>query len=300
MRVMGWKRWLVGGALVVAGAAVFGVRGKVAHAAPAGSASVGAQMSAPRAMQADLLIRQMQVAADGTALGVAAPAVVLHVDRRQQSGRWRLTMTLAGVDRPRVTTPRGTSLLENPFAVARLEYDEEGGGEPVLYDRTGRRVAIAGDEQRRGLGVAAGLRRTTWDPDVLAGQVGRAAPPAGGRQITTGLLAEAGQAPARRQGLESRYGRPVGRVRGLDRFVLTISNQTEEVLVAPDSALPVELNVARGGILASHIQLAYDSNATVGFVRRLLHSEQVASDVSGARLVTDIEMANLVVDGGVR
>lgn len=299
MRVMCWKRWVVVGVVVVAGSASWFGR-EVAHAAPPGPVPAAGPAPAPRAMQADLRIRQRQVAADGTPLGVAAPGVVLHVDRRLQAGHWRLTMTMSEVDRPRVTTPRGTSLLENPFVVSRLEYDEDAGGEPVLYDRTGRRVGMATDEQRRRLGVAVSLRRTTWDADVLAGQVGHGAPPAGGRPITTGLLADAGQAPARRQRFEGRYGRAVGRVRGLDRFVLTMAGQTEEALVTPDSVLPVEVNLARSTGLASHIQLTYDSKPAVGFVRRLLHSEEVSNEASGTRLVTDIEMANLVVDGGAR
>jgi hypothetical protein len=299
MRVMWWKRWVAGGVVLVAGTA-FCVGGQVAHAAPTGAVSTTSQTSAPRAMQADLRLRQMQVAADGTPLGVGAPGVVLHVDRHFQGGHWRLTMTMSAVDRPRVTTPRGASLLENPFMVSRLEYDEDAGGEPALYDRAGRRVAIPTDEQRRRIGVAASLRRTTWDRDVLAGQVAGAAVPVGGRAITTGLLAEARLAPTRRQRFEARYGRPVGRVRGLDRFVMATGNQTEETLVTPDSSLPVEVNLVRAGGLASHIRITYDSNPAVGYVRRLLHSEEVANEASGARLVTEVEMSNLIVDGGVR
>lgn len=299
MRVMRWKRWVAGGVVVIGGSA-FWMGRQVAHAAPAGGVPAAAEAAAPRAMQADLRIRQMQVAANGTPLGVAAPGVVLHVDRHLQGGHWRLTMTMSEVERPRVTTPRGATLLENPFMISRLEYDEDAGGEPVLYDRAGRRVAIPTDEQRRRIGVAASLRRTTWDRDVLAGQVAGVTPPAGGRAITTGLLVEARLAPTRRQRFEARYGRPIGRVRGLDRFVMATGNQTEEALVTPDSSLPVEVNLARAGVLASHIQITYDSNPAVGFVRRLLHSEEVSNEASGARLVTEVEMANLVVDGGVR
>jgi hypothetical protein len=251
-------------------------------------------------MQADLRIRQMQVAADGTPLGVGAPGVVLHVNRHFQGGHWRLTMTMGAMDRPRVTTPKGAVLLDNPFMVSRMEYDEDAGGEPVLYDRAGRRVVIPGEAERLRMGVAASLRRTTWDRDVVAGQVAGAPAPAGGRAITSGFVADAGLAHTRRQRLEARYGRAVGRVRGLDRFVMAAGNQTEEVLVAPDSSLPVEVNLARAGGLASHIQLTYDRNPAVGYVRRLLHSEAIANESTGARLVTEVETANLVVNGGAQ
>jgi hypothetical protein len=280
------------GGVLLAGGGLYWGTGGVAHAAAAASA--------PRALQADLVIRQRQVTADGAPLGAAAPGIMLHVDRRLQSGHWKLTMTMTGVEKPVVTTPKGTTLLENPFVVARLEFDEDAGGAPVLYDRSGRQVTLPTTEQQRQLGVAASLRRTTWDPDVTSGQVAGAPPPAGGRTITTGLVAEAGLAPARRQRFLARYGRPVGRVHGLDRFLRSTGSQVEEALVTPDSSLPVEVNVARGGALASHVQVTYEAHPVAGFARRLVHSEQLSNAASGARIVTDVEMTNLVVDGGAR
>ena len=88
----------------------------------------------------------------------------------------------------------------------------------------------------------------------------------------------------------------------MDRYVLSGPSETEEVLVLPDSALPVEVNRGEGGRLRSRLQLVYDSHPAVGFVRKSLRSEQVlvVANGDGTRLVTDVEMANLTVDGGTR
>ena len=79
--------------------------------------------------------------------------------------------------------------------------------------------------------------------------------------------------------------------------MLSGPNEAEELLVLPDSALPVEVNRAEGGRLRSRVQLTYDSHPAVGFVRRSLRSEQVLTEADGTRLVTEVETTNLTVDG---
>jgi hypothetical protein len=281
------------GIVVIGGATYWIERGAITHA-QSGGAGAG-----PQAMRADLRIRQQQVNASGRAIGVASPGVTLHVDRRQASGRWHVTISLAGIDRPRVRTNKGTSLLDNPFFVTRLEYDEGSGGEPAFYDAAGRRVTVATDAQRRQLGLPASQRKTNWDVNVLAGRVMRMSPPA--QALTAGLVTDSStsERDKRRQRLEQRYGRSSGRVRGLDRFVVSVPDETEEVLVAPDTALPVEINATQRGALVAHLQFTYDRTST-GFVRRLLRSEQAVGDAAGSRAVTEIELANLDMTGGTR
>jgi hypothetical protein len=268
-------------------------RGPVAHA-QGGSASAG-----PQAMRADLHIRQQQVNASGRAIGVASPGVTLHVDRRQVSGRWHVTIALTDIDRPRVRTDKGLTPLDNPFVVTRLEYDEGSGGEPAFYDASGHRVTVATDAQRRQLGLSSSQRKTNWDASVLAGRVGRVAAPT--QALMSGLVADTStsERDRRRQRLEQRYGRSVGRVRGLDRFVVSLPDETEEALVAPDTALPMEINATRQGALIAHLQLTYDRTSN-GFVRRLVRSEQAVGDAAGSRAVTEIELANLDMTGGAR
>jgi hypothetical protein len=60
------------------------------------------------------------------------------------------------------------------------------------------------------------------------------------------------------------------------------------------------MNTLQRGALVSRLQLAYENNPTVGFIRRLMRSEQVINSV-GARLVTDVETTSLTMtDGGAQ
>jgi hypothetical protein len=278
---------------MIGGATYWMGRGEIAHAQN-GSAGAG-----PQAMRVDLRVRQQRVNASGRAIGAASPGVTLHVDRRQSSGRWHVTISLAAIDRPSVRTNKGTALLDNPFVVARMEYDEGSGGEPAFYDASGRRVTMATDAQRRQLGLTSAQRKTNWDVNVLAGRVGRASAPT--QALAAGLVADTStsERDRRRQRLEQRYGRSVGRVRGLDRFVVALPDETEEALVAPDTALPMEINATRRGALISHVQVTYDRTSR-GFVRRLFRAEQAVGDAGGSRAVTEIELANLDMTGGAR
>jgi hypothetical protein len=223
--------------------------------------------------------------------------MVLHLERRQDAGGWKTSLGLTDIDRPTVHSGRGLVQLDHPFLVARMEFDDEG-GEPRMYDATGRRVQMAGERERKMLGLASSLRNRTWDADVLGSRTPPGRPDSGSRRLTAGLTAEAGGRDNRRQQLEQRYGRPTGRVGRLDRFASAAGGTTEEVLVDPDAELPVEVNIVEDGALMSRVQVSYESNSTVGFVRRHVRSEQVADRASGMRMVTDVELANLTVTAG--
>lgn len=251
-----------------------------------------------RPVQADLRIAHRLRTADGRDAGGAAPGVVLHVDRRSRGGRWRTTLTLSAIDRPEVRTARGVSLLDNPFLVTRLEYDDESGGEPRLYDRAGRRVRLPGAVERRALGLAARLRRTTWDVDEVAASVPILSGAGGAPSLASGLVATANRRQGRRQQLEARYGAPVGRLRGLDRFVVRRGEMTEEILVSPAANLPVELNTVRGGVLLSRVQLEYQPTSSGDMVRRAMRIEHLVDPSVGTRLATDVDVANLTVGVG--
>jgi hypothetical protein len=299
---MWWNRCVLAGLVVTTAAGVWIARGQVAHAQSSNRgtlASAGSGLATARGMSADFRIRTRQVAASGAAIGPAAPNVTLHLDRRQTGGRWHTSLRLSAIDRAEIRSRRGPSFLDNPFVIARMEYDD--GEAPRMYDRSGRRVQLPGAAERSRLGLARSLRSSTWDPEAMAGRVAGAMT-GGPRGAATSLVAEAGRRDGRRQGLEQRYGRATGRVRGLDRFFHSdgAAGEDEELLVAPESALPVEMNTLQRGALVSRLQLAYENNPTVGFIRRLMRSEQVINSV-GARLVTDVETTSLTMtDGGAQ
>src|SRR4029079_13941835 len=91
MRAKRWQRYVLVGTVLASGAMRLVADGAHAQSTPRKD---GASPDARRAMQADLRIRQMQVGADGRAVGVASPGLVLHLDRRAAGGRLEMGATL--------------------------------------------------------------------------------------------------------------------------------------------------------------------------------------------------------------
>ena len=82
-------------------------------------------------------------------------------------------------------------------------------------------------------------------------------------------------------------------MRGLDRFVVQDDGLVRELLADPQTALPVEINVARSGRLLSHSTLAFHPLPNGDMFRRLLRSERVASETDDSRIVMEIELGNV-------
>ena len=278
-------------------------------ALPAMSPPVRAQGDAPRpavrelpgvpgTLQADVTLRHLRVSTDPRADRTTVPPVTWRLDRQLRSGRWLTTLSFRDGARPTARAAGGLLPLDNPFVVSRLEFDDDE-PEPRMFDRWGRRVALPTDAERRRLGVTPEQRGAGWDPRIWARAEGRPA----GRLPGLGaghVLAEAGARDRRRGELQRRFGRAVGRVRGLDRFVTVDGRDTHEVLVSPDAALPVELNTVRDDALVARAALRYDPVAAVGHLRRYLRTEQRLTDRSEDRVVTEFELANVAMATGVR
>jgi hypothetical protein len=113
------------------------------------------------------------------------------------------------------------------------------------------------------------------------------------------IVATPARRTARRQALEQRYGVKRGRVNGLDQYVATTGDTTCEVLVNGDAVVPVELNVARSGLLASHSLFTHESWPDGVLVRRLLHAERAVPERQGSRLLTDVSLTSVVLTPAV-
>jgi hypothetical protein len=98
---------------------------------------------------------------------------------------------------------------------------------------------------------------------------------------------------ARRARIERQLGRPTGQVRGLDRFTTWVGAETHEVLVDPQSAVPVEINTMRGGQFVARTTLAHIRDAAGVLVRRTMRTERVLARAPADRSVTEIELANI-------
>jgi hypothetical protein len=250
--------------------------------------------------RADLTIRHAIVRADGQPLAAAAPATTVRLERRETGGRWRSTVTLQSIERPDIRGLATGPAVENPFQVVRMEYDEDG-TPPRMYDRYGRLVRLPRAEDRRWLHTPATLAAGLPVVESLAGRIGP--PPAAlvGRDWIDAVLAPPAQRSARRAALERQLGRPVGQVRGLDRFLAYIGDAVHEVLVDPAAAVPVEVNTTRQGQLAARTTFAHVRDAAGVLVSRSSRTERTLTGDSAERSVTTTELTNIqLTTGGAR
>jgi hypothetical protein len=111
------------------------------------------------------------------------------------------------------------------------------------------------------------------------------------------LVFEGADASSRRRALERSHGRPAGRVGRLTRYVQRRGDLAEELLVDPDSALPVEVNVARQNVLEAHTRIEYGAVSTGRLVRRRLQTEQLIEGGSGRRSVMSVDFSNVAAEG---
>lgn len=239
-----------------------------------------------RHFSASLAIRHRRFTSTGTPVAVSAPDVVMRMVREHRGGRWKTSLS---VDQPPelfVDMPGGRTRVTNPFLVTRVELDD-GDQEPRLFDRQGRRVRAMTMADLKMLGAAEAVRGgtgTAAQPQPAAGAV---------------LLAEAGRQAERRQALARAFGAPVGRVRGLDRYVSKTKEGSDEVLVAPDTALPVELASSSAAAGDVRTEVAYQAYGAYGHVRRLMRSEHRFAQADAGRVLTEVELANVVISDEV-
>ena len=237
---------------------------------------------------ADITVRRSRVAADGTPAGEAAPTTRYRWERRLTAAGWHSTLTLVDGARPVIDTSAGPKALDNPFAIARIEDDED--GSPL-------RMFNGKDEEVPTPSVPlAGLPAGADAPEAarevsMAGAGVR--PMTFGRDWVDAVVPSSSRTSSRRAALERRHGKAVGRVGGLDRFITTTGDDTLEVLADPVWALPLEINTVRSGALVSHTTLLYAAGSGGTLVRRTVRTEHGMPGGDGERLVTDVEFANV-------
>ena len=245
----------------------------------------------------DLTIRHQRVTADGRPVDLSPPAVGLRLERRRMGARWRTTLAVT-TQSDWVHTPAGRRSLDNPFTPTRVEFEDDGQA-PRMYGRGGQLIAGPTPEDIRALGLPAHLRDRDWEPADLAARAAGAPAFAGVAGAAAGLVHPLGDRASRRRDLERRYGAPVGQVRGLDRFLAEVADSLHEVLVDPETALPIEINVADRGALVRRVTFDYQSLPNASLLRRLLRNEEAVAEGNGMRLVTEVELTNVrFAEGG--
>lgn len=113
------------------------------------------------------------------------------------------------------------------------------------------------------------------------------------------IVAPAADRPTRQAALDRRFGRAVGRIRGLDRYVAKDGTRVHELLVNPESALPAELNIADGKALVERHRFEY-ARLGAGWVRSRVASETAMPGTPSQRLVAVSTMNDVRTKGGAR
>jgi hypothetical protein len=90
----------------------------------------------------------------------------------------------------------------------------------------------------------------------------------------------------------------VGRARGFDRYLTTTAEGTQEVLVTPETALPVEINVQTQSGANARSTMAYEPFGVRGQLRKLTRTDQGLG--AAGRAVTEVELSNAVVSDGAQ
>ncbi len=200
-----------------------------------------------------------------------------RVTRRLPSSKYRIERFAGG--RSRMAMQASTAAprigpLADPYAGMIVEFDPAGSG-----------LRIVGSNGQPLPGA----------PPLPAGLV----PPELAAGADDGLVTPARDAVRRRGELGRNFGTRAGSVRRLERYLAKHGTRVQEVLVSPATALPVEVNVADGGVLEEHHEFAYEEGAQGQLVRTRTRSESRVPGTVNDRLVSVTTLANVRVAGGV-
>jgi hypothetical protein len=258
-----------------------------ALAGPAPSQSAASIDEVGESFTADLTIRRQMVTSDGERVASDVPRKRFRIARVRTSAGWQVRMTLDAVDRYIVETRDGRRALDNPFLITRWDFDERT-RTTRIYNVKGEEVRVPSGSNRRLLGLPPAPHDAKWD--LAPVRVADASMPI----AANGLVLTEQDHAIRRGRIERQFGRPVGRVRGLDRYLSAGRDITYEMLVVPESALPAEMNVALGGRLVSHTTFVHENHSSGVLIRRRLTSEHLLPHpASGDRSVLEVDLANV-------
>ena len=240
--------------------------------------------------RATVNVRRGRIDAAGQAIGDRVSVASYQVERVQSGRRWKTTMLVVSGARPDITTPAGTSLTVPPDIVS-IEDDGEGGG-LRLITRDGKVMGPPSGKDREKLSADSDLGAAA---DALfrgpSDAIARSRIASDEKEWIDAIMPARLRGDDRRLALQRRFGKAVGRLRGLDRYLESAPDHTTEVLADPDWTVPVEINVVRGGQLQSRARFSYDAGPGGSLVRRHSHVEQVLS--KDVRAVVDVDLSSV-------
>jgi hypothetical protein len=237
--------------------------------AAAGSVALAQNVDSGTSMEASVQvsITSEVVDKDGNQILPVSVPTVFRLARTRRSAGW---LTVVTYRQPAGGPTRASS---HPLDGARVEFDEASGTTRV-YNSAGELNPLLSTDSTGGLHGASGPG-----------------------QWLDGLIARDNEQPKRSRDLLEKYGKPVGRVRGLDRFLTHHEETVEEVLADSHSALLREINTIRDGILESHIVFDYERRADGAWMRKSMRAEHVMPGDATQRTRTTVQFTELSTGG---
>jgi hypothetical protein len=215
----------------------------------------------------DVVLTHRVIEADGApAASISTESAFTLQKLRTKSGATKIRLTY------RRATPSSTS-LRTPLEEARVEYDVAS-GETMVMDEGGRRV-----NPRLSMGPSAPTALGSFETWLQS------------------LVFKSADSAGRRLALERTHGRPAGRVGRLTRYVQPRGDVSEELLVDPVSALPVEVKLLKQGVVEARTTIEYGAAPNGQLVRRRLQAEQLLEGGGGRRSVLSVDFSNVSVEG---
>lgn len=256
---------------------------------------VGAQ---DRRLKADVAVRQEWTDEVGQPVSGSPRPLTYRLEQAVTAAGSTTSLSLVEGDQPATGMTADPPTPGDPFVVVRMVHDDRRGLR--LFNRRGDLVPSPRPADRRVFRQTGEVPRAEQIDDLLtraaSASRGTSAPAAWASR----LVVERSAAGARAEVLRAALGPPVDHTAGLDRYVAARPDAMAEVLVDAAAALPVEINVVRGGSLATRTRFVHDAAPGGILVRRRTLIERVAPGGRG-RVVTDIELSNVeVTTGGVQ
>jgi hypothetical protein len=240
---------------------------------------------------ADVTVQTRSINAAGATVGMPPGEVKFHWERAKSGAGWKTVVTYE----PRtiaVTVGASRQDVIDPFAVARVEDDED--GTPIrMFDREGHRLQPPSlDVLTRWTGASAatgGAGRA--DTTTSSSGVTRRFVGSGETAWISAFAATPQQKAARRTRLAQQFVNR-GRVGRYDRYTRAEADRTREILADPGMAVPMEVNLLSGAKRLSHLTVNYQIAADGTYVRRSVHAEAPGA-TAGQRAVVDTTYANV-------
>lgn len=221
----------------------------------------------------DMSVKRQRLTSAGHPLGVPSPNATYRLERSSRSGSWKTVVTVLSVDRPPVYSFSGALRSPNPIPVARIEDDEN--GTPVrAYGANG-----------------APITPTLLANSSNATSVARTS----GQLWLDAFVAAPGKKSYRQLAFERMYGRAT-QTGTLNKYVRTVTNGSDEVIVDPRMVVPVEANAMRNGKRLGHRTFVYSPAPDSALVRTNVHTVTVTAPDTGDQAIVDTTFSNVCLE----